>query len=45
MMVAMTIKRNGWGADFEGGSAGPMEVMGEKSLTPEVQTFPKALSH
>lgn len=45
MMVAVTITRNGWGADFEGGSAGPMEVMGEKSLTPEVQTFPKTLSH
>lgn len=40
MMVAMTIKRNGWGTDFEGGSAGPMEIMGKKSLTLEVQTFP-----
>ena len=27
MMVAMTAKRNGWGADFEGGSAGPREVV------------------
>lgn len=29
IMVAMTRKRNGWGADFVGGSAGPLKVMGE----------------
>lgn len=45
MMVAMTMKSSGWGAHFEGASAGPIEVMGEKSLTPEVQNFPKALSY